>query len=173
MNKTVAAFIFFVFFLGRNSFAVNNDSLAYEAQRNKINAMLTERSNKFGLYSESLSSKTGIFGFKTKKDMQKSIDILLEIIRTDNAILKETKILLDYKNDENEKIISDSKDNTDKNLSYMHTINKLQQENDKLKTHIENKRKAKGSISTFIVLLIITVLFTALFFFRNFYSKKS
>lgn len=110
----------------------SNDSLAYELQRKKINSMLDARSQKFGQYSESLEKRTGFFGLKTKKDMQKSINILAEIIGTDNAILKETKVLLDYKTFEQDQTVQASKEIEIKNLAYMKTINKLENENEKL-----------------------------------------
>ena len=45
------------------------DTSAYQLQRAKINALLAERSAKFGQYDKSLTTKTGIFGFQTKKDI--------------------------------------------------------------------------------------------------------
>src|SRR5690554_2014778 len=76
------------------------DSLDYEIQRQKVNTLLKDRSERFGQFYESLESKTGIFGLKTKKDMQKSIDILKAIVLNDNHILKETQILVRYKDQE-------------------------------------------------------------------------
>ena len=40
----------------------NSDSVAYQLQRKKINAMLAERTQKFGQYDKSLKEHTGIFG---------------------------------------------------------------------------------------------------------------
>src|SRR5690606_7334543 len=80
------------------SLSVNaQDTLAYEVQRQRVNDLLNKRTARFGQFNQSLEARTGIFGFKTKKDMQASIDILKEIIATDNHIFKETKVLLDYK----------------------------------------------------------------------------
>src|SRR5690606_20082981 len=75
----------------------NPDSLEYEIQRQKVNQLLDRRASRFGHFDESLKKRTGIFGMKTKKDMQASINILLEIVRTDNEIFKETRHLLSYK----------------------------------------------------------------------------
>src|SRR5665213_190191 len=77
----------------------NTDSLAYQLQRKKINAMLADRALKFGRYDESLSKHTGIFGLQTKKDIRRSNDILMDIVKTDNAIYRELKILLEYTSD--------------------------------------------------------------------------
>src|SRR3546814_13602919 len=74
-----------------------SDTSGYEAQRQKVNQLLQQRSARFGQFDESLKKRTGIFGLKTKKDMQASIDILKQIVLTDNEVFRETKMLLDYK----------------------------------------------------------------------------
>ena len=74
-----------------------SDSSAYQLQRKKINSLLAERSEKFGHYDQSLTKRTGIFGLKTKKDMQRSIDILTDIVLNDNSVFKELKTLMEYK----------------------------------------------------------------------------
>src|ERR1700712_954325 len=75
----------------------NNDSLAYQLERAKINQMLESRAQKFGQYDKSLSEHTGIFGLQTKKDIRRSNDILMNISKTDDSIFKEIKILMDYR----------------------------------------------------------------------------
>lgn len=150
----------------------NRDSLAYELQRNKINSMLSARSQKFGLYTESLNSKTGIFGLKTKKDMQKSIDILKDIIQTDNAILKETKVLLDYKNFEQERIVVRSKETDSKNIAYMRTINKLQDEVEKVKTEMQSEKDNSRFYQILSILLIVLIVICGLFIYSNNFKKR-
>src|SRR5690606_3353162 len=81
-----------------------NDSLSYESQRTHVNELLEDRSTRVGEFETSLQKKTGVFGiFKTKGDMQKSIDILKQVIITDNRIFIETKKLLDMKNYQSER----------------------------------------------------------------------
>ena len=81
-----------------------SDSISYEIQRKLVNTLLQQRSTKFGEYDVSLTQKTGIFGiFKSKGDMQKSNDILKQIVITDNNIFLETKKLLAIKDYESEK----------------------------------------------------------------------
>lgn len=172
MRKNLV-FIFLAFLLfPYTAFSVNVDSLAYEQQRSKINNMLDERSSKFGLYAESLKSRTGIFGLKTKKDMQKSIDILAEIVKTDNAILKETKVLLDYKTFEQEKVVTESKENSEKNLAYMRTINKLQTENERLKNELIILKDSRNNYKLYFYILLITLVAGGLFIYSKFYRKK-
>ena len=95
-----------IFFLAYSlECSAQQDSSAYQMQRKKINLLLADRSSKFGQYDQSLSSRTGIFGLKTKKDMQRSIDILTEIVRTDNNIFVELKFLSNSGPESTESII--------------------------------------------------------------------
>jgi hypothetical protein len=151
----------------------NVDSLTYSLQRNKINRMLQARSSKFGQFDNSLSQHTGIFGFKTKKDMQRSMDILTEIIRTDNAILKETKTLVDYRTFQQEQVASKGKDYEFKNLAYMKTINKLQTENDRLAKESLEVKKNKKFFQIVSFALGLAIISFALFVFRKISPKKS
>ena len=73
------------------------ENSAYELQRAKINALLAERSAKFGQYDQSLTAKTGIFGLQTKKDIRNSNEILRQIVLNDNEIFTQLKVLMDYK----------------------------------------------------------------------------
>lgn len=111
------------------------DSAGYEAQRQRINELLNERSARFGKFDESIKKRTGIFGLKTKRDMQSSIDILKQIVQMDNHILRETKVLLDYKESEldykefeRSRIEELARDYDNRINGYIQTISKLQKE---------------------------------------------
>lgn len=149
----------------------NVDSLTYTLQRNKINQMLDSRHRKFGDFDESLSNKTGIFGWKTKKDMQKSMDILTEIIQTDNNILKETKILLDFKTYQQEQITNKSKESEDRSLAYMRTINKLKTETESLNTQLVEVKKSQKFFQLVAFALGLAIAAILLFVFRKISSK--
>ncbi len=149
----------------------NTDSLAYQLQRNKINEMLDSRVSKFGQFTESLDKKTGIFGFKTKKDMQKSMDILKQIIETDNSILKETKTLLDFKTYQQEKVASESKESESRNMGYMRTINKLDTQNEKLSKELQEVKNSKKFYQLVSFALALAIISFALFVFRKISSK--
>src|SRR6201996_137242 len=124
MKKTLllALFIFFI----TDVFAqVNTDSAAYQLQRKKINGMLEMRRQKFGEYDQSLSMHTGIFGFQTKKDIKRSNDILMDIVKTDDDIFVQTKISLEYRTFQKTQVQTRSVETDDANLGLMNTINKL------------------------------------------------
>ena len=138
------------------------DSLAYDLQRKKINAMLARRTQKFGQYDNSLSQHTGIFGLQTKKDIRRSNDILMDIVKTDNEIYKQLKILLDYRTFQQTQVLDQSKENEATNLAFMRNINKLRDQNDKLKKEAEAAASQHDrwvrSFYIAAVLLLITIL---------------
>ncbi|HEY4323330.1 MAG TPA: hypothetical protein VGN20_05070 [Mucilaginibacter sp.] len=126
--------------LSANVFAqANSDSAAYQLERKKINNMLAARSQKFGQYDESLSKHTGIFGFQTKKDIRRSNDILMDIVKTDNDIYKELKILLDYRTFQQTQVQSHSKEAEQTNIAFMNTINRLRDQADHLRSEAEKQ----------------------------------
>src|SRR6476646_9983845 len=145
----------------------NVDSLTYNLQKSKINNMLDARFQKFGEFDQSLRSKTGIFGLKTKRDMQKSIDILTEIIKTDNEILKETKTLLDFKTYQQEQITNKSKESEDRSLAYMRTINKLQTETESLNSQLADVKKSQKFFQLVAFALGLAIAAILLFVFRK------
>ena len=144
--------------------AFQNDTSAYQIQRLKVNALLSERSNKFGQYDKSLDNKTGIFGLQTKGDIKKSNEILRQIVLNDNNIFKELKILIEYKDQEIKKAQLDANSSSSRIENYMQTIKKLQTQNEQLKKH------GKTVNSAIIPLLVfLTLCFAGLSFF---YYKK-
>jgi hypothetical protein len=140
---------------------------AYETQRKKVNNLLTDRSSKFGQYDESLTMRTGIFGLKTKKDMQRSINILTEIVQTDNAIFKELKILLDYKDLEKSQVQTKATETETRIKAYMQTIKKLQQQNDVTKEELSKVEKESSSFSNMLIIIIIVIISIFLILFST------
>ena len=118
------------------------DTSAYQLQRAKINALLAERSAKFGQYDESLNARTGIFGFQTKRDIKNSNEILRQIALNDNEIFTQLKVLLDYKDVQVEQIKIAASTNSESSLNYRKTIKSLQDQNQILS---ENQDKVESS----------------------------
>ncbi|MFI5139236.1 MAG: hypothetical protein ACHQIM_15540 [Sphingobacteriales bacterium] len=137
-----------------------SDSLAYQLERAKINAMLAQRTLKFGQYDQSLSMHTGIFGFQTKKDIRRSNDILMDIVKTDDSIYRELKILFDYTVFQRTQVQDHSKEAIESNLGYMTTINKLRKQVDLLKADANAQQTRDGKTQgLLIVILVIMLLF--------------
>lgn len=160
---------------GQDSTIVKADSMTFEAQRELVNHLLDERSRRFGEYDESLQKKTGVFGlFKTKKDMQKSIDILRQVVLNDNNIFIETRKLLDLKDAQSERYQRLAAEYDNQVSAYMKTITKLQNENDKLREELksmENTDRGSG-IMLYISIIVIIGLIIALIYQYNRHKPK-
>lgn len=139
----------------------NADSLAYALQRKKINGMLDDRRQKFGQYSESLSMHTGIFGMQTKKDIRRSNDILMDIVKTDDEIFRQLKVLLDYRAFQQTQVQSHTDQVENDVLGYMVTINKLRDQLTQVKKEAEQQQKEHAS-SRNICWIIIVLLILAM-----------
>ncbi len=153
------------------------DSLSYELQRQKVNQLLDERRARFGHFDESLKKKTGIFGLKTKKDMQASIDILNSIVQTDNHIFVETKKLLDFKDQqldykefEKERIAELAKEYDSRINGYITTISKLQKEQERLTSENRNLKNNMSLSTGFFTFSLIGLIVLGVYTFRR--NKK-
>jgi hypothetical protein len=132
-----------------------NDSIAYRLERKKINAMLAQRTLKFGQYDQSLTMHTGIFGLQTKKDIRRSNDILMDIVKTDDTIYKELKILFDYSVFQRTQVQTHTNEAVENNLGFMTTINKLRNQVDQLKADTAMQQIAQEKTErNFIIALI-------------------
>lgn len=146
--------------------AFQADTSAYQTQRLKVNSLLTERSNKFGQYDQSLDQRTGIFGFQTKQDIKNSNEILRQIVLNDNNIFKELKILMDYKDQQVQQVQRDASNTNSRIQAYMLSIKKLQDQNELLKKEAESGKGGRVLFITIAVLSLVA-LFGTVYFFRN------
>lgn len=151
---------------GINQVSAQNDSSAYETQRKKINKLLDERSSRFGQYESSLGKRSGIFGLKTKKDMQFSNDILRQIVLTDNDIFSELKILLDYKDFEKQQVETRAETVEGRIDRFQTTITGLQQENEKLRKESEKNIAAYDKQTIYLLILIISLFVSIWYIFK-------
>ena len=141
-------------FLNILTLQAQTDTSAFETQRAKINAMLADRSTRFGQYEQSLNERTGIFGFQTKQDIRNSNEILRQITLNDNNIFKELKVLLDYKDQQVQEVRSSVVSNTERINSYMAAIKKLQDNNAILRDQLNKPEPMSGAWYIVIILLM-------------------
>jgi len=141
----------------------NSDSLAYQLQRAKINQMLESRRQKFGQYDESLKKHTGIFGLQTKKDIRRSNDILMDIVKTDDDIFRELKILMDYRVFQQQQAQTHSTQSETATLAYMTTINKLREQIDQLKLEAEKEKTHQTSLLRILIGVIVLLFVSTLY----------
>jgi len=149
------------------------DTLAYEVQRQRVNNLLNQRSARFGQFNKSLEARTGIFGFKTKKDMQASIDILKEIVATDNHIFKETKVLLDYKDMEKTFISYKANESAARINGYVNTISKQQKAQEKQALEIQELEQRANRYFLFNLFSSILIIILAIVFLKQKLPKKA
>ncbi len=140
-----------------------SDTSAYNIQRNKINQLLDERRAKFSQYDNSLTKRSGIFGLKTKKDMQASNDILTQIVITDNNIFSELRILLDFKDFEKKEVEHRAETVEGRIGRFQSTITRLQQENDRRKAESE-KQVSQANIMLIYLLSSMLALIVAVIY---------
>lgn len=149
------------------------DTSSYEEQRKRVNSLLDARAKKFGDLDQSFNKKSGIFGLvKSKKDMQKSINILQEIVKYDNLIFIETRKLLAIKDNHAIKYKQLAKEYDEQVTAYMKTISKLQMENETLRKQIANNQTDQNSSKRIFIFLTIIFLLLAFFIFKTKLSKK-
>ena len=146
----------------------NSDSLAYQLQRSKINQMLEERRQKFGQYDQSLKMHTGIFGLQTKKDIRRSNDILMDIVKTDDDIFRELKILMDYRVFQQQQAQTHSTESENVTLAYMNTINRLRSQIEQLKQEALKEKTHQQSLLR-ILIAVLVLLFVSILYLL---SKK-
>lgn len=150
-----------------NALAFQTDTSAYQTQRLRINALLAERSAKFGQYEESLNARTGIFGFQTKKDIRNSNEILRQIVLNDNNIFRELKTLMEYKDLEVTAVKSNADQINSRIRNYQLAIKKLQDQNEQLREETKVLSKSKVFSNTVIILLLLSLVGLAWFFLRK------
>jgi hypothetical protein len=143
------------------------DTLTYHIERTKINSMLQARASKFGQYDESLRQHTGIFGLQTKKDIRRSNDILMDIVKTDDDIYRKIKILMEYRVFQQTQAQTHSQESDQNNLGFMNTINKLRNELDKIKTINAEQEQHQKNITRWVVLVFILLLGSILYLFMQ------
>ncbi len=165
MNFSKPILFLCLFFAAVTTFAQQTDSLAYQLQRKKVNTLLSLRTQKFNQYFESLDLHTGIFGLQTKKDIRRSNDILMDIVKTDNAVFKELKVLLDYRSTVQTQVQDQSRESENRNTSFIGTINKLRNQTEKLKTeiaesesHIESLKQLLIGVTVLILILLFSII---------------
>jgi hypothetical protein len=157
--------LLFILAFSQQAFSRQVDTSAYQTQRLKVNALLSQRSAKFGQYDQSLNTRTGIFGFQTKSDVKNSNEILRQIVLNDNNIFKELKVLMEYKDQEVIAAKNAAAEVNGRMTNYMQSIKKLQDENERLKAS-NNTTSLSGS-AIYVILLLIALLIGSFFHFQQ------
>lgn len=146
-------------------FTFTNFLYAQEA----INKLTTERTNLYRKYKETESLTSGLFGNRSKGDLQTTIDALNEIIKKDNEILEELTHIqensrIEFTNKYND-LIMQNNDLTQKNRELMEMTERHKgytKENHQL---IEETQQKQTLLISFLVIFgLLTVIYTIKYF---------
>ena len=99
MKKIIlAGLLCFLFAAATYAQVESSDSISLStAAKKRSMTCWSSAAKSLGSITKVLSQHTGIFGLQTKKDIKRSNDILMDIVKTDNDIYDQLKILLNYK----------------------------------------------------------------------------
>ena len=127
-------------------------------ERKRLYELLEVRRQKFEAYSESIEKRSGIFGNKTKRDMQKSNEVLTEIVRTDNNIIKVLNRAVDFKDYERVNLSQEVGENTQQMDNLLHATDTLEKQLTKLKHNYTSLKSESQWMKIFNRALIFAVL---------------
>ncbi|MEY4541903.1 MAG: hypothetical protein RLZZ306_3660 [Bacteroidota bacterium] len=135
----------------------------------EINKLTVERANLYRKYKETESLTSGLFGNRSKGDLQTTIDALNEIIKKDNEILEElTHIQADSKVEFTNKyndLIMQNNDLSQKNRELIEMSERhkgYSKENHQIIEQTEEKQTLL--ISLLIVFVLLSIIYTIKYF---------
>ena len=162
-----AIIIFLLIFLSTNHLFAQEE----------INKLTAERENLYRKYKETESLSTGIFGNRSKGDLQTTIDALNEIIKKDNQILEELKSIqadskIEFTNKYND-LIQQNNDLSQKNRELLELSERhkgYSKENHNMLQATEDKQVLLISLLTIFV--IIAIVYVVKYFILKSEMKK-
>ncbi|HYV91093.1 MAG TPA: LPXTG cell wall anchor domain-containing protein [Chitinophagales bacterium] len=127
----------------------------------ELQKLLKDRKDRFDEYAIAADKRTGIFGNKSKKNLEQSVEILLEIVKTDNnifnelshAIVKRGMAKADYSYDQIE-----SKQTIDRLTQAADTLNKQLIMVKEMNASLEKKAGMQKGISYLLAGVILLLL---------------
>ena len=143
----------------------------------EINKLTNERENLYRKYKEAEGLSSGIFGNRSKGDLQTTIDALNEIIKKDNQILEELKNIqadskIEFTNKYND-LIQQNNDLSQKNRELLELSERhrgYSKENHAILQATEDKQILLMSLLTIFV--IIAIVYTVKYFVLKTEMKK-
>lgn len=135
----------------------------------QINKLTTERTDLYRKYKETESLTSGLFGNRSKTDLQTTIDALTEIIKKDNEILEELTHIqenskVEFTNKYND-LIMQNNDLSQKNRELMEMTERHKSYNKENHEIIEQTEEKKILlISLLTVFGLLTIIYSAKYF---------
>jgi hypothetical protein len=137
--------------------------------RMNLQNLLAERAKNFSAYTSSIQKRSGIFGNKTKTDIQKSNEVLLAIVTLDNDIMDALNRALSYKTFEKTTDNYSSLDCEMKLKQSMQVTDTLM----KQLTVVENKIRQRNNSASLYSVLFYTALAACFVMFIMIKRKKA
>lgn len=139
----------------------------------EINKLTVEREHLYRKYKEAESLSTGIFGNRSKGDLQTTIDALSEIIKKDNQILEELKSIqadskIEFTNKYND-LIQQNNDLSQKNRELLQLSEKHKGYS---KENHDTLKATEDKQILFISLLTIFIILSLIYVVKYFVLKK-
>ena len=138
------------------------------ADRMNLQNLLAERAKNFSEYTGAIQKRSGIFGNKSKRDIQKTNEILIQIVTLDNDIMNALNRALSYKTFEKTTDNYNSRDCEMKLQKSMEVTDTLT----KQLMVLEKKIKKQGSSSSTYQTLFYTTLVLLLGLLVLYYRKR-
>ena len=130
-----------------------------DQDRKELQDLLTERKEKFDAYAQSLERRSGIFGGKTKGDLKASQAVLIDIVETDNKIIRSLNRVVDFRTYEKVTMNYDLSERDRRLDGLMQSVDTLAKRADTLKAQ-NNLLERQVTIRTiFIYILVAASLF--------------
>ncbi len=160
MKKTHSVIV--LLFLAQTAFAQTQMQ-----DRMNLETLLTARAKNFSAYTTSIQQHSGIFGNKTKRDLEKSNEVLIRIVTLDNNIMDELKRTLDYKTFEKTTGSYNSHDCELRLEQSMHVTDTLSKQLNILEKKIKSSDAAAYKYSSLFYLFVaISMILTGVIFFK-------
>jgi len=164
MKKILVALVLIFSFLNSNVRA----QMQMEDRMNLQN-LLAERAKNFSEYTSSIQKRSGIFGNKTKTDIQKSNEVLLAIVTLDNDIMDALNRALSYKTFEK---TTDNYSSRDCEMQLRHSMQVTDTLMKQL-TLVEKKIKLRNNSASLYTVLFYLALSTSIIMFIMLKRKKA
>ena len=112
-----------------------------DTDRKELHDLLDERKKKFDDYTLSIQKHSGIFGNKTKNDLNNTKEVLIDIVKTDNRIISNLYRVVDFRTFEKVNTNYDLKKNDE-------VLNNLRHATDTLTKQVEVLTKTNKQLKS-------------------------
>jgi hypothetical protein len=131
-----------------------------QADRLELQQLLTERKQRFDSFAVSLEKRSGIFGNKTKGDIKASNEVLMEIVKTDNRIIRTLNRVVDFRNFEKVTMNYDLRDRNATLKGLETAVDTLSKQNEALTVRnakLENRMNRKNILLFLLACTSVTL----------------